>query len=177
MAARTRTHVVPPRIEEAILLLRGQKVLLDSTLAGLYGVETRTLIQAVQRNRERFPSDFTFQLTNHEVANLRSQIVTSSWGGRRYLPFAFTEQGVAMLSSVLNSPQAIRVNIEIMRAFVRLREMISTNKELSKKLDELEKKLVTHDKAIAGLITAIRELAVPPPPAPKRRIGFVSGEC
>ncbi len=108
---------------------------------------------------------------------MRSQIVISSWGGRRYLPFAFTEQGVAMLSSVLNSPQAIRVNIEIMRAFVRLRAMISTNKELSRKLDELEKKVSTHDKAIAGLITAIRELATPAPPVPKRRIGFVSGDC
>jgi hypothetical protein len=148
-------------------------VLLDSTLAGLYGVETRTLIQAVQRNRERFPGDFMIQLTNQEVANLRSQIVISSWGGRRYLPFAFTEQGVAMLSSVLNSPQAIRVNIEIMRAFVRLRAMISTNKELSRKLDELERKVATHDKTIAGLITAIRELTTPTPPAPKRRIGFV----
>ena len=99
--------------------------------------------------------------------------MTSSWGGRRYLPFAFTEQGVAMLSSVLNSPQAIRVNIEIMRAFVQLREMIATNKELSGKLDELERKVATHDQAIAGLISAIRELATPIPPKPKRRIGFV----
>ena len=99
--------------------------------------------------------------------------MTSSWGGRRYAPFAFTEQGVAMLSSVLNSPQAIRVNIEIMRAFVRLRAMIATNKDLSRKLDELERKVATHDQAIAGLITAIRELAAPPPPEQKRRIGFV----
>jgi hypothetical protein len=108
---------------------------------------------------------------------LRYQSGTSSWGGRRYLPFAFTEHGVAMLSSVLNSPRAIRVNIEIMRAFVRLRAMISTNKELSRKLDELERKVATHDKAIAGLITAIRELAAPAPTAPKRRIGFTSGDC
>jgi hypothetical protein len=99
--------------------------------------------------------------------------VISSWGGRRYTPFAFTEQGVAMLSSVLKSPQAIRVNIEIMRAFVRLRAMIATNKELSAKLDELERKVATHDEAIAGLITAIRELAAPPPPKQKRGIGFV----
>lgn len=99
--------------------------------------------------------------------------MTSSWGGRRYLPFAFTEQGVAMLSSVLNSPQAIRVNIEIMRTFVRLRAMIATNRELSRKLDELETKVATHDHTIAGLITAIRELAAPTPPKPKRRIGFV----
>ena len=114
-----------------------------------------------------------FQLTNPEVANLKSQIVTSSWGGRRKLPRAFTEQGVAMLSSVLRSPRAIAVNIEIMRAFVRLRAMIATNKELSGKLDELERKAATHDQAIAGLITAIRELAAPTPSKPKRGIGFV----
>ena len=96
-------------------------------------MQTKVLVQAVKRNRDRFPADFLFELDNHEVANLRSQIVTSSWGGRGYAPLAFTEQGVAMLSSVLNSAQAIRVNIEIMRAFVRLREMISTNKELSRK--------------------------------------------
>lgn len=153
--------------------MRGHKVLLDSTLASLYGVQTKVLVQAVKRNRERFPADFMFELNNQDVVGLRSQSVTSSWGGRRYLPFAFTEQGVAMLSSVLNSPQAIRVNIEIMRAFVQLREMIATNKELSGKLDELERKVATHDQAIAGLISAIRELATPIPPKPKRRIGFV----
>ena len=176
MAARGGTLITVTQIEESILLLRGHKVLLDSTLADLYGVETRALIQAVQRNRGRFPADFMFQITNQEVAILRSQIVISSWGGRRYSPFAFTEQGVAMLSSVLNSPRAIRVNIEIMRTFVRLREMISTNKELAAKLDELERKVTTHDKAIAGLFTAIRELATPVPPKPKRRIGFVVDE-
>jgi len=175
MTARARALITATRIEESILLLRGHKVLLDSTLAGLYGVQTKVLVQAVKRNRERFPPDFLFELTNHEVTILRSQFVTSSWGGRRYSPLAFTEQGVAMLSSVLNSPQAIGVNIEIMRAFVRLREMISTNKELSKKLDELERKVSTHDQAIAGLITAIRELATPLPPKPARRIGFISG--
>ena len=174
MAARARALITASRIEQSILLLRGQKVLLGSTLAVLYGVETKVLMQAVQRNRSRFPLDFMFQLNNQEVTNLKSQIVTSSWGGRRKLPHAFTEQGVAMLSSVLNSPQAIRVNIEIMRAFVRLREMISTNKELSGKLDELERKVSNHDKAIAGLIIAIRELASPVPPKPSRRIGFVS---
>jgi hypothetical protein len=173
MSTRTLAVSVRSRIEESILLLRGQKVLLDSTLAGLYGVKTKVLVQAVKRNRDRFPADFLFELDNHEVANLRSQTVTSSWGGRRYAPLAFTEQGVAMLSSVLNSARAIRVNIEIMRAFVRLREMISTNKELSSKLDELERKIATHDKAIGGLMTAIRELAMPAPPASKRRIGFL----
>jgi hypothetical protein len=116
------------------------------------------------------------QLNNQEVANLKSQFVTSSWGGRRKLPHAFTEQGVAMLSSVLNSPQAIKVNIEIMRAFVRLRELISTHKEFSRKLDELEGKFATHDKAIAALFTAIRELAAPAPPKPSRRIGFVTDD-
>jgi len=176
MAARNRAPIAASRIEQSILLLRGQKVLLDSTVAALYGVQTKALIQAVRRNRDRFPSDFLFELNDHEVTNLRSQIVTSSWGGRRYCPFAFTEQGVAMLSSVLNSPQAIRVNIEIMRAFVRLREMISTNKELSGKLDELERKVATHDKAIAGLITAIRELASPAQPPPGRRIGFITDD-
>jgi hypothetical protein len=177
MATHPTTTIVPPRIDQSILELRGHRVLLDSTLAGLYGVTTKVLIQAVKRNRERFPPDFLFELKNHELTNLRSQFVTSSWGGRRYLPLAFTEQGVAMLSSVLSSPPAIRVNIEIMRAFVRLRAMISTNNELSRKLDELEKKAATHDKAIAGSITAIRELAAPVPPTPKRRIGFVTGDC
>lgn len=174
MAAHGKVLVAASRIEQSILLLRGHKVLLDSTLATLYGVQTKVLVQAVKRNRERFPSDFLFELDHQEVTNLRSQSVTSRWGGRRYSPFAFTEQGVAMLSSVLNSSQAIRVNIEIMRAFVRLREMISTNKELAAKLDELERKVSTHDKAIAGLITAIRELAAPGPPKPSRRIGFVT---
>lgn len=170
----TRTLVTASQIEESVLLLRGQKVLLGSTLADLYGVQTKVLMQAVRRNRGRFPGDFMFQLNIHEVIDLKSQIVTSRWGGIRKRPYAFTEQGVAMLSSVLNSPRAIRVNIEIMRAFVRLREMISTSKALSVKLDELERKVSTHDKAIAGLFTAIRELATPAPPKPSRRIGFVT---
>jgi hypothetical protein len=170
----TRTLVTASQIEESVLLLRGQKVLLGSTLADLYGVQTRVLMQAVRRNRGRFPGDFMFQLNIHEVIDLKSQIVTSRWGGIRKRPYAFTEQGVAMLSSVLNGPRAIRVNIEIMRVFVRLREMISTSKALSVKLDELERKVSTHDKAIAGLFTAIRELATPAPPKPSRRIGFVT---
>jgi hypothetical protein len=176
MASRAKRTFTPSRIEDSILLLRGHKVLLDFTLADLYGVATKVLVQAVKRNRDRFPADFMFVLGKHEVTNLRSQIVTSSWGGRRYSPLAFTEQGVAMLSSVLNSPQAIRVNIEIMRAFVRLREMISTNKELASKLDELERKVSSHDETIAGLIAAIRELTTPVPPRPARRIGFVSDD-
>ena len=149
--------------------------MIDVDLAALYGVETRVLVQAVTRNIERFPADFMFQLTNQEVKNLRSQSVISSsgHGGRRTPPYAFTEQGVAMLSSVLNSPQAIAVNIEIIRAFVRLREMLASNKELAIKLEELERKLQTHDQAIAGILNAIRELMKPPEPPHKRPIGFV----
>ena len=166
------------RITHSILLLRGQKVLLDADLAELYGVETRVLVQAVKRNLERFPVDFMFQLDAEELAALRSQSVISNAGrgGRRYAPYAFTEQGVAMLSSVLSSPQAIAVNIEVMRAFVRLRELLAGNKELAAKLTELERKLRTHDQAIAGILDAIRQLMAPPPEPKKRPIGFVTGE-
>ena len=162
------------RIERAILVLRGHKVLLDADLAALYEVPTKVLLQAVRRNLERFPQDFMFQMDKQEFAILRSQIVTSSWGGRRSAPYAFTEQGVAMLSSVLNSPHAIAVNIEIMRAFVRLRELIASNKELAAKLDQLEKKLTTHDQAITEIMHAIHQLMRPPEPAKKRPIGFVT---
>ncbi|HEX5055587.1 MAG TPA: ORF6N domain-containing protein [Gammaproteobacteria bacterium] len=138
-------------------------------------IDHKAPVQAVKRNIERFPADFMFQLTNQELKNLRSQSVISSsgHGGRRTPPYAFTEQGVAMLSSVLNSPQAIAVNIEIIRAFVRLREMLTSNKELAIKLEELERKLQTHDQAIAGILNAIRELMKPPEPPHKRPIGFV----
>jgi ORF6N domain len=169
-----KASLVPAaRIERAILVLRGQKVLLDADLAALYEVPTKALLQAVRRNLERFPQDFMFQLSKQEFAILRSQIVTSSWGGRRTLPYAFTEQGVAMLSTVINSPRAIAVNIEIMRAFVRLRELIASNKELAAKLDQLEKKLSTHDQAITEIMHAIRELMRPPETTKKRPIGFV----
>lgn len=165
------------RIAHSILLLRGQKVLLDADLAELYGVETRVLVQAVKRNLERFPADFMFQLEKQDLAVLRSQTVISSvHGGRRTTPYAFTEQGVAMLSSVLSSPRAIAVNIEVMRAFVRLREVLASNKELAAKLTELERKLMTHDQAIAGILDAIRQLMAPPPAIKKRPIGFVTGE-
>ena len=166
------------RIVQSILVIRGLKVLLDSDLAMLYGVETRVLVQAVKRNLERFPEDFMFQLDSEELALLRSQSVISNpgRGGRRYAPYAFTEQGVAMLSSVLNSPRAIAVNIEIMRAFVRLREILASNKDLTAKLNELEHKLETHDQAIAGILSAIRELMRPPEPRKKQPIGFVTGE-
>ena len=161
------------RIERAILLIRGQKVMLDSDLADLYGVETKVLVQAVKRNLVRFPEDFMFQLSQEEFAILRSQIVTSSdWGGRRYPPYAFTEQGVAMLSSVLRSQRAIQVNIEIMRAFIRLRKMLATHAELARKLDALEKK---YDAQFKQVFDAIRQLMAPPEPK-RRTIGFRKGD-
>jgi hypothetical protein len=163
------------RVTHSIIPLRGYKVLLDAELATLYGVETRVLLQAVKRNLKRFPEDFLLQLTPEEWTNLRSQIVISSaeHGGRRYPPYAFTEQGVAMLSSVLSSSRAIAVNIEIMRAFVRMRDLINSNRELAQKLVELERKIATHDQSIIGILKAIRELMNPP--LPKRRgIGFTA---
>ena len=160
-------------ITQSIVRLRGHKVLLDADLATLYGVPTKGLVQAVKRNLERFPEDFMFQLSEEEFENLRSRSVTSSWGGRRYAPYAFTEQGVAMLSSVLKSPRAIAVNVEIMRAFVRLRELLASNKELARKLDALERRLGAHDQAIASILSAIRELMAPSVPATKRRMGFI----
>ena len=160
------------QIEHSILLLRGQKVMLSTDLAKLYGVAPRALVQAVKRNRKRFPTDFMFQLSFQEVRNLKSQIVTSSWGGiRRAAPYAFTEQGVAMLSSVLNSERAIRVNIAIMRAFVKLRELVGAHKELAGKLAELERRVTSHDGHIKSLFDAIRQLMKPAEPKP-RRIGF-----
>jgi len=162
-------------IASRIFLVRGQKVMLDSDLAELYGVTTSALNQAVRRNIDRFPSDFMFQMTDSEFSNLKSQFVTSSWGGRRKLPLVFTEQGVSMLSSVLNSERAIQVNIAIMRAFVRIREMLSTHKELAFKLEELERKVGIHDQTIVQLIEAIRQLMELP--AEKRNpIGFTTNE-
>ncbi len=159
-------------IQKRIFLLRGQKVMLSMDLADLYGVEVRALVQAVKRNRERFPEDFMFQLNKTEFANLKSQIVTSSWGGlRRAAPYAFTEQGVAMLSSVLKSQRAIQVNITIMRTFVQLRELAATHKELATKLTELERKVAGHDGHIRSLFEAIRQL-MNEPASPGRRIGF-----
>jgi len=160
-------------VDDKILLIRGQKVILSTHLAALYGVAPKVLIQAVKRNRNRFPSDFMFQLTAGEYAILKSQFVTSSWGGaRRATPYAFTEQGVAMLSSVLRSERAVQVNIEIMRTFVRLRRWLTSDSELAKRLGELEKK---YDRQFAVVFDAIRQLMEPPPPEPKRsRIGFQS---
>jgi len=155
-----------------ILLVRGKKVMLDSDLAELYGVKTKELNQAVQRNLERFPEDFMYQLTRQEVINLKSQIVTSSWGGVRKLPRVFTEQGVAMLSGLLNSKRAIHVNIAIMRAFVKLRQVLLTHKELAQKLEELERKYQLHESDIQVIFEAINKLLEPPPEPPKPRFGW-----
>lgn len=162
-----------------ILVLRGQRVLLDTDLAYLYGVATKVLLQAVKRNSERFPEDFMIRLTAGEWTALRSQIVTSKLqrGGRRYLPYAFTEQGVAMLSSVLNSPRAIAVNIQIMRAFVRLRATLDSSKKLARRFAQLEerldKKLAEHDESITDILFAIRKL-MEPTPSKRRGIGFTA---
>jgi hypothetical protein len=169
------TNILPrERIERSILLIRGHKVMLDADLAELYGVETRVLLQAVSRNQKRFPKDFMFQLSKEEYELLRSQIVISKKGrgGRRYLPYAFTEQGVAMLSSILRSERAVQVNIEIMRAFVRLREMIATHRDLARKLEALERR---YDAQFKVVFEAIRELMKPPEPN-KRKIGFLVKE-
>ncbi len=163
MAKKTSSLIPAERIERAILFLRGQKVMLDADLASLYGVDTGQLVRAVKRNLDRFPGDFAFQLTRKELTNLKCQIGISSsgWGGRRTLPWAFTEQGVAMLSSVLRSPQAAVVNIEIMRAFVRLREMIGTHADLARRLDELERRFREHDEQFVVVFDAIRQLMTP----------------
>ena len=177
-----------PHIARHILSLRDQRVMLDAELAALYGVETKVLVQAIKRNIERFPADFMFQLSTEEFANLRSQFVTSSsgYGGRRYAPYAFTEQGVAMLSSVLNSQRAIAINIEIMRAFVQVRAMAATHQDLAKQLAELQDKTeslaMSHDTfsrntraQLKQVFDALRELMTPPEP-PKRPIGFITHE-
>jgi hypothetical protein len=160
------------RIAQSIVVLRGQKVILSQDLAILYEVPVKALNQAVKRHKARFPADFVFQVSAKEFENLKSQFVTSSWGGlRRALPYAFSEQGVAMLSSVLNSDRAVKVNIAIMRAFVKLRETLETNRELGRKFAELEKHVGKHDKEIAAIIDAIRQLMAPPK-KPRREIGF-----
>jgi hypothetical protein len=168
-----KTSLIPAeRIENSILFIRGEKVILDEDLAFLYGVSTKVLIQAVKRNKERFPPDFMFQLNKEEFASLRSQFVTSKLksgrGGRRYPPYAFTEEGVAMLSSVLNNPRAIKVNIEIMRAFVRLRKILASHAKLARKLETLEKK---YDAQFKVVFDAIRQLMEPSEKASKK-IGF-----
>jgi phage regulator Rha-like protein len=171
-------------IENKIYLIRGHKVMLSVHLADLYGVKAKALVQAVKRNIERFPQDFMFQLTWQEVQSLRSQIVTldkvatSTKGGHiKYEPYAFTEQGVAMLSSVLNSRKAIQVNIIIMRAFVKLRQILSAHKDLAHKLAELERKIEKHDENIGSIFAAIRQLMTPPPRASKAQDRVPSVKC
>ncbi len=153
------------RIASQIYLIRGEKVMLDEDLAALYGIETRVLNQAVTRNPERFPEDFMFRLNDEEFENLRSQIVISRWGGRRIAPRVFTEQGVAMLSSVLRSKQAVRVNVAIMRTFVRLRQVLATH-------DDLRRKVEQHDREIAALFKHVRALLEPPETPKKDPVGF-----
>jgi hypothetical protein len=167
----SREIVRTTKIAQSIHVLRGQKVMLDVDLAALYQVPTGHLNRAVKRNPGRFPADFMFRLYADEVRILKCRIGISSWGGRRGLPYAFTEQGVAMLSSVLSSERAVRVNIAIMRAFVKLRETIQSNRELARKFTELEKHVGKHDEEIAAIIDAIRQLMAPPG-KPRREIGF-----
>ncbi|HEY3966339.1 MAG TPA: ORF6N domain-containing protein [Planctomycetaceae bacterium] len=171
--AKSDLLIPEDRIEKSILSLRGHKVQLDNDFAEMYGAETGQLVRHVKRNSLRFPSDFAFQMSPEEFSDLKCQTgISSSWGGRRTPPWAFTEQGVAMLSSVLNSRRAIEVNIAIMRAFVRLRQILSTNKELAAKLDKMERKLGEHDQHFQVVCEAIRQLMAPPPTAKKGRIGF-----
>jgi len=168
-------------IENHIFLIRGHRVMLDTHLAELYGVETGALVRAVKRNQERFPDDFMFQINEMELEALRCQIGTSNLrsqigiskegrGGRRYLPYVFTQEGVAMLSGVLRSKRAVQVNIGIMRTFVKMREMMISHKDLSRRLDDMERK---HDAKFRAIFDALRELMEPPPVPPKRPIGFV----
>lgn len=158
-------------IQQLIYLIRGQKVMLSTHLSDLYGVEPRALVQAVKRNRDRFPDDFMFQLTGEEFQNLKSQIVISSWGGlRRAAPYAFTEQGVAMLSSVLRGRQAAQVNIMIMRAFIRLRQLVSLNRSLAKRLASIERRLSGHDADVQQIYKIIQDWT--PPEDDKDFIGF-----
>jgi len=159
-------------IATKIFEMRGKKVMLDRDLAKLYGVPVKVLNQAVKRNLKRFPDDFMYQLTRQEIMNLKSQFVTSSWGGVRKLPYVFTEQGVAMLSSILNSERAIHVNIRIMRAFVKLKELLLTHKDLSIRIDKLERQYVTHDEKIKDIFEAIRQLIASPKVKERRIAGF-----
>jgi cell division septum initiation protein DivIVA len=168
---RPATPALVAPVESKILVLRKQKIILDSALAQLYEVPVKRLNEQVKRNRERFPADFMFQLTQDEADSLRSQNATSKRGGRRYLPYAFTEHGAIMAATVLNSERAVEMSVFVVRAFVRLREMLATNQQLAGKIDELERRLDTHDASIQELIEAIRELMEPAAPS-GRTIGF-----
>jgi hypothetical protein len=175
MGSRTQPLelIAAPMIEKRIFGVRNRQVMLDQDLADLYGVETKRLIEQVKRNLERFPQDFMFQLNKEEAAALRSQLATSNTGrgGRRYAPYVFTEQGVAMLSSVLRSKRAIAVNIEIMRAFVEMRRIASSYAVIEERLEEIERGVGEHDKQLEQIFTALRQLIAPPPQS-KHPIGF-----
>jgi hypothetical protein len=178
--ASAKAPVPAPDIARAILILRGQRVLLDAELAALYDVPTKALNQAVKRNTERFPDDFMFRLTRAEVETLnRSQFVTGSQKHRdpRFPPFAFTEHGAIMAASILNSARAVEMSVFVVRAFVKLRELLSSNRELARRFEQLEarldKRLIEHDVTIAAILSAIRELMNPPPPK-RRPIGFTA---
>jgi len=163
-------------VEGAIYLIRGQRVMLDSDLAAIYGVTTKRLNEQLRRNRKRFPQDFAFQLTTEEFRNLRPQFATSKGrGGRRYFPWVFTEHGAIMLASVLNSDIAVQASVRVVRAFVRLREMVAANAQLAAKLEELERRLDSHDEAIVDLFAALKRL-LEREPKPKREIGFHARE-
>lgn len=179
VAKGTQVATVPATaVRIRILVIRGRQVMLDQDLAELYGVETKALTRAVRRNEDRFPADFMFRLTAEEFADLRSQFGTSSesHGGRRYLPYVFSEQGVAMLSSVLRNKRAVAVNIEIMRAFVEIRQAAASYRDLEKRIDELERaaagKFGEHEKHLATLFEALKQLAASPPSKPKHPVGF-----
>ena len=182
MVESKQTAVVPvEHITQSILVLRGHRVLLDTELARLYGVSTKRFNEQVRRNRERFPEDFMFQLTAEEQASLRSQFATLEGGGRgqhrKYLPYAFTEHGALLAATILNSPRAVEMSVYVVRAFVKLRELLSSNRELARRFAQLEtrldKKLTEHDQQIAAILSAIRQLMHPP--APRRRpIGFTA---
>jgi hypothetical protein len=168
-----RSAMLSVPVESRILIVRRQRVILDSDLAELYGVTVKRLNQQVNRNQERFPADFMFQLTSTEDKALRLQIATSKKGrgGRRYLPYAFTEHGAIMAATVLNSPRAVEMSVFVVRAFVRMREMLAKNRQLAAKINELDRRLETHDTTIQDIIEAIKELMVPEGPS-KRKIGF-----
>ena len=171
-----KNDLITETVVSRIYTVRNQRVMLDSDLAELYGVPTRVFNQAVKRNKERFPSDFMFQVTKNEYVSLRSQIVISNQrGGRRYMPYAFTEHGAIMAATILNSQRAIEMSVFVVRAFIQLRELLSSHKQLSSRLDDLERKLASHDRDIAMIFNTIRNL-ITPPPQKKRQIGFVIDE-
>jgi hypothetical protein len=178
MEKRRRASTLPVQhIARRILLVRGRKVLLDSDLAALYGVETRALNQAIKRNPERFPPDFMFRLSAGELRNWRSQFVISNPGakmGLRHAPYVFTEHGALMAATVLNSRRAVETSLYVVRAFVRLRQLLATHRTLARRIEQHERKLSEHDHAIAGLMDTIRDLLAPSPPVRRRPIGFVT---